>query len=564
MNPISRNVWARFVKVSLPLLRSDQRWRALRLLAVLIALLFLLTGLNIANSYVNRYFMSALAERQVERFYLLALVYVGVFAASTVGDVFYGYAEGRLGLFWRKWLTMYFVERYLSDHAYFHVNNRPDVDNPDQRISEDIKSFTTTTLSFVLMVLNSTINGLAFLGILWSITPWLFVVAITYTVLGSVLTVLVGHRLVELNNRQLHREANLRYELVHVRDQAESVALLAGEAKAKSRLRLRLDAVVDNFLAIITLSRNLGFLTTGYNYLIQLVPLVITAPLYLSGKVEFGVVTQAGMAFAQVVGAFSIIVVQFQNLSTFAAVIRRLGSLHEAIDEATAPGRVGIERVEDGARVAYERLTLWTPRKDRVLVRNLSLEVSRGKRLLVMGPNGIGKSAMFRATAGVWEAGEGKVFLPPREQLMFVPQRPYQLPGTLRDQLLYGYAERPVSDERLLGILRKVKLDELVRHIGGLDVERDWPNTLSLGEQQQLAFARLLLRSPRFAFLDEAVKALVPELGQSLYQAIAQTSITYISMANRPDLLAYHDRCLELQPDGGWKVVPAERAASGG
>ena len=308
MPPLNRSLWSRLVAVGLPFYQSKAGVRALGGLALLVALLVSINGMNVVNSYVGRDFMSALAERRARQFFTFAAVLGGVFAVSTVVEVFARYAEQWLGLVWREWLTRRFLDRYLAGRAYLRLAERHDIDNPDERISEDVKTFTATTLSIVILLVNGILTLVAFSGILWSITPWLFVAALGYALAGSLGTVLLGRRLVTLNSRQLQKEADFRYGLGRVREHAEAVAQVGGEEDQKGRLGTLLARVVENFRAIIRVSRNLGFFTTGYQYLPQIIPAAIVAPLYVRGAVEFGAVTQAAMAFAQVQGAFALIV----------------------------------------------------------------------------------------------------------------------------------------------------------------------------------------------------------------------------------------------------------------
>jgi vitamin B12/bleomycin/antimicrobial peptide transport system ATP-binding/permease protein len=554
---------ARFLAIVRPFFQSEERWRAFALLGVLVTLLLSVSGLNVLNSFVGRDFMTAIEERQPSQFWTLAMVYAGVFVASTVVAVFARFTEERLGLRWRQWLTRHLVDRYLAGHVFYRMNGRSDIDNPDQRVAEDVKTFTTAALAFLLIAVNSTITLCSFSGILWSITPWLFLAAVGYAVFGSLTTVLLGRQLVKLDVVQLKREADFRYDLIQVRTHAEPIALLRGEPNENRRLRRRLEAVVDNAKAIIGLSRNIGFFTTGFNYMIQLIPPLIVAPLYMRGEVKFGAVTQALMAFSHVMGAFSLIVQEFQRISAFGAVTERLGAVWEAIDEESpAPDKPGIDVIEEPARVAYERLTLVTPRDSRVLLRELSLEVPQGKRLLIMGPHGCGRTSLFRATAGLWTMGKGTIVRPPLTDVMFLPQQPYLGTGTLREQLLYATRRTGLPDGRLQAVLRRVRCEPILDRVGGLDVPRNWANTLSLGEQQLVAFARLLLANPKFAFLDEVTSALDAKTGRRLYEVLAQTRITYLSVAADPALLDYHDMLLTLFPDGGSKLTPCEQAAS--
>lgn len=351
------HAWVRFVSIARPFFQSEQRRRAIGMLVLLVALLFSVSGLNVVNSFVGRDFMTAVAERHPHRFFSLALLYAGVFAVSTIVAVLCHFTEEKLGLLWREWLTVHLIDRYLADDTYRRLKTRGDVDNPDQRITEDVKTFTVTALSLLLIVLNSTITLCSFSGILWSITPWLFLAAVGYAAIGSFMTLVLGRRMVGLDVLQLKKEADLRYELIRLRTETEPGA----ELPERGRLRRRLDDVVANAARIIGVNRNLGFFTTGFDYVTQLIPALIVAPLYMSGQIEFGTVTQAAMAFCHVLGAFSLIVKEFPRLTTFAAVIKRLGGFWEA----TAPA---VEPADDLDTPVFEGLTLRAPRDARMLV----------------------------------------------------------------------------------------------------------------------------------------------------------------------------------------------------
>jgi putative ATP-binding cassette transporter len=332
MATLNRRAWSPLVGIGKAFVLSPVRWRAAGALAAIFALLLALNALNVGNSYVGRNFITAIAQRDRGQYVRFAILYVGVFAASSVTAVSLQFVQDRLALLWRDWLTRHLLHRYLAGHGFERVSAKKDIDNPDQRITEDVHTFTTTLLSFVVMIANSTLTTLAFAGVLWSITPLLFLLAVLYAALGSVFTVLLGHRLVSLNNLQLKKEADLRYGLIHVREHGAPLGE-RGEAQEGRRIRARLRRVVYNSRAIIRVTRNMGFFTSAYNYLVPILPIMIVAPRYLRGTVQFGVVTQSAMAFAQLLGAFSLIVAQFQSISTFAAVIRRLGSLWEELDD---------------------------------------------------------------------------------------------------------------------------------------------------------------------------------------------------------------------------------------
>ena len=558
-------LWSRLAKVGWPFFRSDVwRW-AWGALFLLVGLLVTVNGLNVINSYVGSDVMTSLSNKKELRFYGMAAVLVGVFLASTVVEVLARYVEQRLGLLWRDWLTHHFLDRYLAGRAYHHLGERGDIDNPDQRISEDVRTFTASSLSFVILLFNAVVTFVAFASVLWLITPWLFLVAVVYSALGTFGTVLLGRRLVPLDNSQLKKEADFRFALGRVREHGGAVAQLGGEAEEKARLSDRLKAVVDNFRALILVSRNLSFFTTTYDYLPQIIPILLAAPLYVRGDVEWGKVTQAAMAFSQLLGAFSLIVRKFQDLSAYAAVTNRLGTMWEATEPGVleaapkpspaapaAAAQPTVEVAPEAHLITYEGVTLRTPHEGRLLVRDLTLEEPEGKRLLITGPNGSGKTALLLATAGLWHGGEGRIVRPDR--VMFVPQHPYTAPGRLRDVLQYGLGRGCAPDDRMWDVLKEVGLEDVAERQGGLDAERDWADILSWGEQRALAVARLLLAGPRFAFLDDTAEALETPRLEQLYEALVRSGITYASVGVHPALLAFHDLRLDLHGDGEWQV----------
>ena len=567
-----RPLWSRFVTIAWPFFVSEARAKAIAALSVMVLLLVTVNGLNFVNSYVMRDFMTELVQGDGYRFYIFGGILAGVFGLASIAEAFAYYAEQRLGLIWREWLTRRLIDRYLEHRAYHRLSVNQSIDNPDQRISEDTKTFTTSSLSFIVLIVNSVLTLLAFLGILWSITPWLVLTAVLYSAAGSLGTILLGRRLVPLNNRQLQKEADFRFALGRVREHGDADSHADGREGAKPRLLERLNALVANFREIISVTRNVGFFTKEYNYLIQIIPALVVAPLFFRKQVEFGTIPQAAMAFSQVVGAFSLIVTKFQEVSTFAAVANRLGSMWEATqsaDEGAAPAErpasaeerdgaerepARIERITDNHRVAYQGLTLWTPKGKRVLLRDLTVEVPEGKRMIASGPRHVGKTPLCLATAGLWGAGSGKIVCPDLNQIMFLPQRLYTATGRLRDLLLYGLDHEEPDDEQLRAALCDVGLDRLGRDANGLDSEWDWTNDLSAGDRHALALARLLLAKPRFAVLDGVPWELGPSRIGRLYQALARTSITYISFGDPSGLLPYHDIWLELSGEGKWRV----------
>jgi len=553
--PISRATWQRFVQMVKEIVADQEIGRrAVFMFVALIVLLVAVNALNVVNSYVGRDFMTSIEQRDLGAFWSFALLYVGVFTLSTLVAVYYRFVEERLGLAWRKWLTGRALQHYLEDRTYLRLHQAGDVPNPDQRISEDIRALTATTLSFVLMFLNASFTVVAFSGVLWSISPTLFLVAVAYAALGSAVTVWIGKRLVPLNYDQLDKEANFRARLVHVRENAESIALLRREGRLKARLLSRLDALTDNFCLIINVNRNLGFFTTGYNYLIQIIPALVVAPLFIAGDAQFGVITQSAMAFGHLLGAFSLIVTQFQSISTYTAVIARLSALREAMDRARVVTAPNIELCETCSEVAYEHLTLTSPRSGRTLVEDLTLAVPARTRLLIRTQDERSGHALFRATADLWECGKGRIRRPGHADIFFLPERPYLPPGTLREVMLQTGSLATVADARVLDVIHELGLDETLTRAGGLETEHQWADILSLGQQQLLAFSRVLLASPEFVFLDHPTRALSECQVDDLLEVLNRHQITYLTLGDEDDNPDDYDQLLEIAKGGNWTI----------
>jgi vitamin B12/bleomycin/antimicrobial peptide transport system ATP-binding/permease protein len=547
----------RFVGAIKIFLTSDVRWKARGLFALLIAFALAINGLNVVNSYVGRDFITAIADRNQPGFIRQATLYIAVFAASTIVLVVYQFTQDRFGLFWRVWLTRRIVGQYLANRAYLRIKQSATVENPDERIAEDVRAFTATTLSFTVMLVNGGLAVLSFSGVLWTISRSLFGVAIGYACLGSLVTIYLGRPLISLNYRQLDREARFRSNLIHVRTNAESIAVSRREGSLMARLMRSLDDLAQNVRRTISVNRRLGFFTTGYNYLIQIIPALVVAPLFIRGKVEFGVITQSAMAFSQVVGAFSIIVDQFQSISSFGAVIVRVSALTAAIENAPTSDGAGITLVEAEGRIAYEHLTLASPDGGNDVLEDLTAEIPHGTRVLVVGHNERARTALFEATAGIWSTGHGTVTRPPLDRIAFLPQRPYLPLGTLRDALLGDGKEHAITDDQITTTLHEMGLESIVAQAGGLDSERDWPATLSLREQQLLALTGLILARPAFAMLDRLDAVLEPAQLRQALRRLDKNSITYVVLAETAELVEQYDAELEVKADGTWRWTPA-------
>ncbi|MBA0549702.1 hypothetical protein Golob_020721, partial [Gossypium lobatum] len=575
-------------------------------------------------------------DKDEEQFTKQLLYYLCGFAGGIPFFVLRDYARETLSLRWRCWMTSYFMQRYLTDRTFYKIQSQSIIDNPDQRIVDDLSSFTSTALSFSLTLFNAAVDLISFSNILYTIYPPLFVVLLLYSIGGTVISIFLGKGLVTLNFLQEKKEADFRYGLVRVRENAESIAFYGGEDNELQLLLQRFTSAFENLTQLLISSRNLEFFTNGYRYLIQIVPAAVVAPMYFSGKIEFGVINQSVSAFSHILGDVSLVVYQFQAISAFSAVIDRLGEFDDILDSSRSKSlsdpmeyinltysHVKGSQVLDSngstppttspRLLDVENLTLKTPKSNSTLVRDLSFAIDEKDNLLVVGPSGSGKTSLLRALAGLWNTGKGKITfyvekagdaqsptsseMAPVEEnsanvneefgrpinsnfksVFFLPQRPYMVLGSLRQQLLYptwteevvvsdttkpggricwerkreeesesgaavvawvdkycddtqkefpkgsslpfltqvpnskNVSEKhcvpvPTTDD-LTQVLEDVRIGYILSRFKGLDTVYEWSSVLSLGEQQRLAFARLLLSKPKLALLDESTSAL--------------------------------------------------------
>lgn len=545
--------WKRLWAIGRPFWVSDQKRYPLGLLALTLLLSGSLKVASVVFSYVNRDMMTALTGRDAPVFFYNALLTVAYSLIAAPVTAIDGYVQGRLMILWRQWLTERFLDHSLRDRTFYGISSNPLIDNPDQRISEDLNAFPGFAVSFVLQVLWGIVTGASFVAVLWLISPGLVAVLAVCVGLGSVLTVMIGRPLIGINFTQRSREADFRHNLVRLRDNAESIALYGGERREQSELLRRFYAVVKNSNLMVRWQRNVAFFTYSYDMLLALVPVLVLAPSYFAGAIAFGQITQASAAFLTLRGALSIIVDQFNSLSNFAAVVERLGTYLEADGRSpTDPTTRQIETTES-PRIAIEALTLQTPDGRKTLVRDLTFALGPDERLLIVGESGVGKTSLLRAIAGLWQTGNGRIVRPPLAGILFLPQRPYLVLGSLRQQLCYPRAS-DVSDEELVSVLQRIGLADLPARIGGLDTVLKWKDLLSLGEQQKIAFGRMLIDRPSCVFLDEATSALDSANEKLLYEQIAAAGIDVVSVGARNRLAAYHDAVLELFSNGEWRL----------
>ncbi len=600
----------RLKKLALPYFMEGPQVKEARVkLGVVVALTLATTGVSVLFSFLGRDFFNALSAKDQAKFSEMLLKWLVALVLGIPVFVMRDYYQSKLALDWRLWMTNNLMDEYFKDRKFYTLQASAQLDNPDQRITSDVAQFTGTTLSLAMTLLNSTVDLVSFSGILFSIYPPLFIALLVYSIGGTYASINIGRPLIGLNFLQEAAEADFRYGLVRVRENAESIAFYGGEEKEESLLWNRLQSVVQNYGDLLIASQRLNFFTSFYRFLIQILPAAVVAPLYFKGDIEFGVVNQSSSAFNHILTDISLVVFQYEALAGFSAVIDRLGELSEVfgsrLDSQTAGetaslmGETEIDRVEAPrqlpALMKVESMDLKVPTRggrtsgsSRVLIRGLDLTVDQGSSLLIMGPSGSGKTSLLRAIAGLWQSGSGRITTYGTSvgryegsgEIFFVPQRPYMVLGTLRDQILYPtWASSANSDRRndlptvtsttkpmpmdvdIHHALKCVRLDSLLERIDGdLDALADWAAELSLGEQQRLAFARILLSKPDLVLMDESTSALDAVNERVLYGALKQAGITFVSVGHRPSLTSFHERILILdgQGIGGWRVEEAK------
>jgi len=561
-----RRLWRRFWQIAKPFWFGEQKWIGRGLLALLVLLLVLRTEFIVVFNQQSGEFTSALAAHDTPRFWHAMRVFgIALVVAVPVYGTHY-YVRDRLGITWRRWLTEHFLRKYLGNRAFYELTSNHTIDNPDQRIAEDIAAFTQKSLTFLLEIVSALLQLIAFSGILWAISKTMVFVLLGYAVFGTAVTFLVfGRPMIELNFAQLRKEADFRFSLIRIRENAEGIAFYHGEAREGEHVRTRFTALFENYKRLIRRTLGLNLFQYLYSFLQYALPSVIIAPRILSGELEVGRAVQAGGAFAAMLSALTVFVDNFEALSSFAAGIERLHSFKKVLDaenRAPDPKQSWIERVE-GAELCLEGVTVQTPDHERTLVTGLSLNVPAGQGLVIVGASGGGKSSLLRAVAGLWRAGTGTIHHPNLEHMLFLPQRAYMIIGTLRHQLLYPRVERTVSDEELTAALLAVNLPDLAERCGGFDRELDFARVLSGGEAQRVALARVLLAKPTYAVLDEATSALDTKNEAHLYEALLALKTTIISVTHHPGLLKYHQHVLELTGDGSFRLSDAASYVAG-
>jgi putative ATP-binding cassette transporter len=535
---------------------SDEKWGAISSVLILLVLLQVTTQLNVFSNTQQGNFISALAAKDAHRFWTNIGIFLGLQIILVPVGTCYSYVRFKLILCWRCWLTNHFIGEYLSNRAFYELNNfQKEIDNPDQRISEDIPGFTEVCFSIFLDIFNTCVQLIAFSGVLWGISPTLIIFLVIYAVTCTLIAIgFFGKKIVQINFEQQKKEGNFRFGLVRLRENAESVAFYRGEAQETNLLKFLFNQVFKNFnYWIVWQQIYFGSFIRAYEVIPPILPALVIAPKVIFGEFEVGKIAEASGAFMALNRAMYLIIRRFENLTSLGAGIERLSEFYDFLQQPKREIKTRVTQcatintIEDN-RLAIQNLTLYTPNYQRTLFRDISAELQPGQGLLIKGTSGCGKSSLLRAIAGLWDSGTGTIIRPKLEEILFLPQRPYMVLGTLRNQLIYPQTHVNMTDDELHQILQQVNIPNLVERCGGFEVERDWADVLSLGEQQRIAFARLLIAKPKYVILDEATSALDIKNEENLYQHLLDTQTTFMSVGHRSTLFKYHQITLELTP----------------
>ena len=574
----TRRVWA----LSAPYFRSEDKWKARGLLLAIVLLNLGAVYMLVLLNEWNRVFYDALQNKDAAVFWTQLGRFTYLAFAFIIIAVYRFYLTQLLEVRWRAWMTAHYLQRWLSDHAFYKMelarfsgsgNAHGTADNPDQRIQEDINLFTTYSISLSMGLLNAVVTLVSFVGILWtlsgafafnfngasySIPGFMVWMAVLYCVIGSVITHYIGRPQIKLNFQQQQVEADFRHHMVRVREYSESIALDKGEAVERAQLDTRFAAVLANYLKLIKKQKNLVWFTNFFGQAAVVFPFIVAAPRFFSGAIQLGELIQISSAFGRVQDSLSWLVDNYSSLAAWRATTDRLTSFEDNIRAVAQQGRAQAA-INSGANtanplaagtLAVNDLSLMLP-TGATLLSGVSLQAGPGESVLLKGPSGSGKSTLFRALAGIWPFATGQTHLP--LDAMFIPQRPYFPDGSLRNALAYPQPAAQYDDDALKQALIDALLPQLT---GRLDDEDAWSQKLSGGEQQRLAVARVLLKKPRWIFADEATSALDETAEKTIYQKLlasvrsAQGSL--VSIAHRPTVAAFHGTLWELEklPEG--------------
>ena len=565
----SRRFIGKVWSLTYPYWQSEERGRAWGLLITIVALTLGLVYLDVQFNSWNREFYNALEQKNYADFKDLILYFALLAVLFIAGAIYKLYLTQMLVMRWRVWLTNRYIVDWMDRQVYYRLElDKRGTDNPDQRIAEDLKLFTDGTLSLSLGLLSSVVTLVSFITILWSVSGpitlfgytiagYMVWAAVIYAIVGSIITHYVGRPLIGLNFQQERFEADFRFTLVRLRENAEGIALYRGETPEREGLLTRFERIRGNWWELMRFTKRLTGFTAGYSQIAIIFPFIVAAPRYFSGSMPLGGLMQIASAFGQVQGALSWFVQSYGTLANWRASVDRLLTFHTALDATVhdAESAPAIPRSFDGGKsIRAEGLALAVPggngNPGRTLMTDVSFAIAPGERVMLSGPSGSGKSTIFRALAGIWPFGHGQVRMPDNARVLFLPQRPYIPVGTLRDAVSFPAPAGEFSDDALREVLHACRLE---RFADRLDELQNWSMLMSGGEQQRLAVARAILHKPDFLFLDEATASMDEKLETAMVELIMARlpATAVVSIAHNTGLAALHPRVLKLQGGDG-------------
>jgi putative ATP-binding cassette transporter len=558
--------------------QSEERWGARGLIIIVIALNLLMVFISFRITEWYNTFWNALQQYDAKGAWRQLLIFAILVIPYIVAAVYQTYFAQMLQIRWRRWLTRRYLNAWLAHGTYYHMQVLGDgTDNPDQRISEDLLSFSSQTLNLAIGLLSSVTTLVAFLAMLWGLSsqvaiPWhggkivipgyLVWVAAIYAVFGTVLVASVGRPLIKLQFNQERFNADFRFSLVRLRENSESVALYGGEPREKEHFLARFASIFGNFWQIMRRTRRLNWWVSGYGQAAVIFPVLVSMPAYFAKAIQIGTIMQISSAFGQVQSALSYIVNSYTDLAAWHAVVDRLRFFQQAMNKVRDIHETHYKIARrHGPRLRVSSLDVSLP-DGRVLLRNLNVELNPGGRLLIMGPSGSGKSTLIRALADIWPFGEGVVELPEGDTVLCLPQKPYLPLGSLRDVLIYPFGDPAMADTEILAGLDLAGLSALS---GRLSETRLWSQVLSLGEQQRVAFTRIFLQRPRWILMDEATSAIDEPGEATLYETLIRElpKAGIVSVGHRSNLIDFHETRLVLEGEGRWRADTIDQATKG-
>lgn len=540
--------------------QSEEKKKAFFLLGCIIALTLGVVYMLVLLNQWNNSFYSALQNYDAKKIFDELIHFSWLAAIYILLAVYSYYLQQTLILNWRRWLTTRFIDIWLQNKTYYNLQMfGKDTDNPDQRISEDVRQFVEMTLSFGIGILKvfctfasfvvilynlSGSLSFTFMGKTWTINGYMLWASLLYSVIGTYITHIVGRKLVKINFIQQKYEADFRFSMIRLRESAESVAFYRGEAQEGSVFKQRFKMLLDNFWKLVNKQKQLVFLNSGYSQIAIIFPFVVAMNRYLTKEVTLGGLMQVASAFGRVQDSLSYFVDMYSSIAQWQAVVMRLTCFgHHMHDVYQQAERFHVERFAAADVVEVDNMQINLP-DGKPLLENISFTLHPGHNVLIKGVSGSGKSTLLRAISGIWPFVDGKIFLPERDKLMFIPQKSYLPLGTLRAALNYP-GNKPIDDTELIYLMDLCQIGYLKDK---LDLEADWSHVLSVGEQQRLAFVRAHIQQPQWLFLDEATSALDEDTEATMYSLLQERlqQTTVVSVGHRSTLNKYHELVLRL------------------